>query len=388
MIKNIYNLRVEKKMLKIADGIEIETLTKPIIGKLHHAHCSSIVAFPDGELLAGWYHAITEANHNQKIYLSRKLKGETEWTEPVPMPDPSKTRFDGNPVLWIAPDTGLLWNFYNVGYGWSVCWAKSRTSKDRGHTWTKPKNVYPLISRGIKNPPILTSKGWYVLPAYVEFKFLRAVFFISKNRGKSWKQSRKVDLKPEIIPQGYEEKKGRQVEQPTLIEREDGSLFALCRNDGRPMKRMLQTESHDGGFTWTPAVNGKLPNPAGGFNMIKLTNGNVAIVYNHAPAPQNEVKWRNPLSIALSEDDGKTWQYRRNLLEWHPDENQETSQALKFEYPTLTEGLDNNIHITWSLSHPEKIDDKDYRFTDIQYTFVTEDWIKQRPYFEEAWELN
>jgi hypothetical protein len=37
--------------IKIADGIKIETLTKPVIGSLHHAHCSGVVAFDDGELL-------------------------------------------------------------------------------------------------------------------------------------------------------------------------------------------------------------------------------------------------------------------------------------------------------------------------------------------------
>lgn len=374
-------------MLKIANEINIKTLTEPVPDSLHHAHCSGIVAFDDGELLATWYHAITEANHNQQIYLSRKKANSEEWTKPVTMPDQSKTRFDGNPVLWIAPDTKKLWMFYNVGYGWSVCWAKCRTSDDRGETWTKPRNVYPFISRGVKNPPILTSKGWYVLPAYVEFKYLRGVFFISKNQGKSWKQSEKVDLHPDLIYEGYEDRKGRQVEQPTVIERKDGSLLALCRNDGRPIRKALKTESFDGGFHWTPAVESNLPNPAGGFHMMRLSSGDIATIYNHAPAPDNDRKWRNPLSIAISEDDCVSWKYRRNIVEWHPDDENDDGNRRTFEYPTLTQGADGTIHITWSYSHPENIDGKDYRFTDIQYTSVTEKWVKQKQYFENSWEL-
>jgi hypothetical protein len=279
--------------------------------------------------------------------------------------------------------------FYNVGFGWSFCWAKSRLSQDKGYTWTKPKNLYgfPFVSRGIKNPPILLSNGNYLLPAYVEFKYLRGVFFVSKNQGKTWKQSKKVDLRPDLIPSGDKALKGRQVEQPTIIQRKDGSIFALCRNSGK-VKTMIQTQSKDGGYTWEPATFGKLPNPAGGFHMIKLQSGNIAIIYNHAPSPNNERKWRNPLSVALSEDEGKTWIYRRNLLEWHPDKPEdEQTKSLNFQYPTMTQGSDGKIHATWSLSHPEIIDDKEIRFTDIQYTSFTEDWIKEHKFFESAWNL-
>lgn len=376
-------------MLKIANGLEIEQLTQPIPELLHHAHCSGIVAFDDGTLLATWYHAITEANHNQEIFLSWKRPGVKEWTDPIPMKEKSNTRFDGNPVLWIAPDTKRLWMFYNVGFGWSVCWAKARFSDDQGKTWSKSKNIFPFISRGVKNPPILTSKGWYVLPAYVEFKFLRGVFFVSKDQGRTWKQSNKIDLKDDLIAEGYEEKKGRQCEQPTVMERSDGTLFTLMRNDGQPMRKMLYSESKDGGLTWSKAENYILPNPAGGFHMIKLESGNIAIIYNHAPSPHNDRKWRNPLSIALSLDEGKTWKYRRNLLEWHPNspDDEKNGNQNTFEYPTLTQGPDKRIHVTWSLSHKEIIENKEYRFTDIQYTSLTEDWIKQKEYFEEAWEL-
>jgi predicted neuraminidase len=374
-------------MILTAKEIEIDTLSKAIPNQLHHAHCSAIVTSASNEILVGWYHAIKEAERNQQIYFTRKELNSSIWTQPDPIAKTDNLRFDGNPILWMAPDTNKLWLIYNVGFGWSVCWIKYRISDDFGRSWSKPKNLYPFISRGVKNPPIYTSKGWYVLPAYVEFKFLRAVFFISKDQGKTWKQSNKVDLSPELIARGYEHKKGRQVEQPTVIERKDGSLMALCRNDGQPMKKMLITESFDGGFTWTPARNYLLPNPAGGFHMIRLKSGAIAIIYNHAPTPDNDRKWRNPLSVAISMDEGKSWQYRRNILEWHPDNANDEENNCTFQYPTLTQDERGIIHATWSLSHPEIINNRSFRFTDIQYTSFTEDWIKRTPYFENAWEL-
>ncbi len=371
--------------VKIAPGIEIQPLTQHVPGKLHHAHCSGIVAFPDGELLVVFYWAIKEAQHEQKIFATRKRSGEAAWSKPEAILA-DRMGMVGNPSIWIAPDTGRLWLFFtrSIG-GWSFCQPRFVHSDDKGNTWSKQRNLYWFVSRGIKNPPIVTKNGRYVLPAYVEFKYLRGVFFISADKGKSWKQSAFVDLRPDLIPAGYEAKKGRQVEQPTVIERRDGKLLALFRNDGKPMHKMLESTSADGGLTWTPAVNGILPNPAGGFHMLRLVSGNVAIAYNHAPSPGNDRKWRNPLSVALSEDDGATWSYRKNLLEWHPDVGGNTEQET-FEYPTMTQGPDGRLHVTFSRSHVVSLDGVAQRVTDIQYTSFTEAWVKGRPFFEDAWE--
>ncbi|MHA1791612.1 MAG: exo-alpha-sialidase [Promethearchaeota archaeon] len=426
-------------MLKIGNNLQVEQISKSILGKLHHAHCSSIVHIHDGgnaevndagnssgsgagELVVVYYHAITEANREQRIYLSRKNlsldnsalindinakeddervndndiidkrlvldPGRAGWSSSIALPDASRYRFDGNPVLWVAPDTGRLWLFYNVGFGWSFCWIKYRYSDDGGYNWSRPRLLYPFISRGVKNPPIMLRSGRYVLPAYVEFKYLRGVFFYSDNKGRSWRQSNKVDLRDDLIPAGYEDKKGRMVEQPTLVEREDGSLLALFRNDGRPMHKMLYSESFDGGASWSKAGEYILPNPAGGFFMRRLKSGNVGIIYNHSPAPDNDWKWRNPLSFAISDDDGRSWKWRRNLLEWHSDtgKGHEDPRYETFEYPTFTIDPSGEIHATWSHSHLLDLDGHHQRVTNIRYTHFSEAWVMEREYWPESFE--
>ena len=66
-------------MIKIADGLQVDTVSKPVIGVLHHAHCSGVVEFPDGEVLIVYYHAIKEANRLQAIYGVRKLRKKTHF---------------------------------------------------------------------------------------------------------------------------------------------------------------------------------------------------------------------------------------------------------------------------------------------------------------------
>jgi hypothetical protein len=377
-------------MIKTAPDLTIKTLTKPILGELHHAHCSGVVAWPDGEVLVVYYHAITEANRKQAIYGVRKLPGENSFSAPFLVSKDKPNRMEGNPAIWIAPDTGKLWLFYVTSPGgWAVCAPRYKTSDDRGRTWSKSVKIYPFISRGIKNPPILTSKGWYLLPAYVEFRDYYSVFFLSKDKGKTWKHlPARVGVRKDLIPYDRLPPKKqweRLVLQPTIIERKDGSIYCLNRAV-RPLGKMYQCESKDGGLTWTQAVPSVLPNPGGGFHMMRLNSGRLAVVYNHAPAPPLNSLERNPVSIAISEDDGRTWKYRRNLCEYHPDGPDDTLKR-HFGYPTMTQSADGLIHVTWSFSHPEVIDGKNYGLTDIQYVSFTESWVMEHKFFEEAWEL-
>ncbi|HME55751.1 MAG TPA: sialidase family protein [Candidatus Lokiarchaeia archaeon] len=373
-------------MLKIAEGLTVETLTKPVPGLLHHAHCSGIVAFPDGELFAVYYHAITEANRKQAIYAVRKKPGDEQWSDPVKiMSHPHM--MTGNPAIWIAPDTGKLWLFYvnSIG-GWSVCNPRCVTSNDRGLTWSKPKKLYWFISRGIKNPAIVTSKGRYVLPAYIEFRDYFGIFYISDDQGKTWKERGRVQIPdvdvPEAVVKARNSTTGRLLLQPTVVEKRDGTLWALMRAS-RPLGKMYQTTSTNGGETWSSAIPYILPNPGGGFHMMRLQSGNLAIIYNHAPVPEeNHGFARNPLSVAISEDDGETWAYRRNIMEAHDDD---VNQGIG-GYPTMTQGADGTIHATWSFSHPGEVEGTKVGFTDIKYTSFTEDWVKEQPFFGGAFE--
>ncbi len=369
-----------------AQGLRVDTLTAPVPGSLHHAHCSGIVTFPDGELFAVFYWAITEANRKQKIFACRKKASTAEWSKPeVIMSHPRM--MTGNPAVWIAPDTGRLWLFYvnSIG-GWSVCNPRCVSSDDRGTTWSTPQKLYWFVSRGIKNPPIVTKTGRYVLPAYIEFRDYFGVFYLSDNQGKTWKERGRVqipdDKVPEVILKSRKRTWGRLVLQPTVVERKDGSLWALMRAV-RPLGKMYQTESLDNGETWSTAKPYILPNPGGGFHMMRLQSGNLAIIYNHAPVSEEQHDFeRNPLSIAISDDDGKSWRWRRNIMEARGDDVHMRIGG----YPTMTQGADGTIHAIWTYSYTTEVDGKKVGYSDIKYTSFSEDWVKQKAFFTSTWE--
>nr|MDO8109902.1 sialidase family protein [Candidatus Sigynarchaeota archaeon] len=372
-------------MIKTAEGLKIESLTKPVPGELHHAHCSGVVAFPDGEIFVVFYWAIQEANRKQKIFAVRKKPG-ADWSKPeIIMSHPRM--MTGNPAIWIAPDTGRLWLFYvNSPGGWAACNPRCVYSDDRGKNWSKPKLIYPFISRGIKNPPIITKTGRYVLPAYIEFRDYFSVFYLSDDKGKTWKERGRVKIPDNEVPTTVlKDRKrtwGRLVLQPTVVERNDGLLWALMRA-ARPVGKMYQTESNDNGETWSDAKPYILPNPGGGFHMTRLQSGNLAIIYNHAPVPEaNHGFERNPLSVVISDDDGKTWKWRRNIMEAMEDNVHQRIGG----YPTMMQGADGVIHATWTFDHPGELAGQKVGFSDIYYTAFTESWIKKKAFFAEPWE--
>ncbi len=376
--------------MKTSEGLKIDTLTDPVPGKLHHAHCSGVVAFPDGEVLVVFYWAVKEANREQRIYATRRKPGHA-WSKPeVLHVHGSWKRMVGNPALWIAPDTGRLWIFFvrSIG-GWAACNPRCAWSDDRGTTWSADQPLYWFISRGIKNPPILTSNGRYVLPAYIEFRDYFSIFYLSDDQGKTWKETGRVKIPDGKVPPDVlatlKRPWGRLVLQPTVVERKDGSLWALMRAK-RPLGEMYQATSTDGGITWSDAEPYILPNPGGGFHMLRLQSGNLAVIYNHAPVPDERHEFeRNPVSVAISDDEGKTWKWRRNVIQDPEHPHQRIGG-----YPTMCQGSDGRIHATWSYAHEITGDagtgNTTLHVTDIQYTSFTEDWIKARAFFTSPWE--
>jgi hypothetical protein len=78
---------------------------------------------------------------------------------------------------------------------------------------------------------------------------------------------------------------------------------------------LLRSYSIDGGDTWSPIENTGLQSPVSPASIKRIpSTGNLLLVWNDhthiAPAQRNN---RTPLTVAISTDDGKTWDKRKNL---------------------------------------------------------------------------
>ena len=161
---------------------------------------------------------------------------------------------------------------------------------------------------------------------------------ISDDQGKSW---RSVE-----VP----ESRGRV--HANVIETEPGKLVALFRS--RFADNIYRSVSLDNGDTWSVPVRTELPNNNSSISAIRLQSGAIALVYN--PVRFNDditrTVWpaqRCPVTVAISEDEGITWPYRRVVEPgegftgpWNDINNR------RYEYPVMIQGKDGMIHIAYS----------------------------------------
>ena len=148
--------------------------------------------------------------------------------------------------------------------------------------------------------------------------------------------------------------------QPTILVGKKGELTAYLRDNGPPPQRMQRTDSRDNGSTWSIAKDDILPNPGAGFDAVTLSSGEWLMVFNDTE------DGRHNLSVALSNDEGKSWKWNK-AIENDTREERSTSS----HYPSVIAGADGRIHVTYSF-HRDDIEPG----KTIKYCSFTMDWLK------------
>ena len=164
-----------------------------------------------------------------------------------------------------------------------------------------------------------------------------SILHVSHDHGKSWDEQ--------------EYKDSGHLVQPSVIRPKPDVKYLMTYFRDRKAEWIYQTTSTDEGEKWTSPSKTKLPNNNSGIQATVLDSGNIAVVYN----PTNHDRY--PLRISLSEDEGKTWKYSRDL--------ETGNSGNEFSYPTLLQSPDGFIHVSYT-----------YNRDTIKYAKFKEDWVK------------
>ncbi|MNH91121.1 Endo-1,4-beta-xylanase A precursor [compost metagenome] len=163
---------------------------------------------------------------------------------------------------------------------------------------------------------------------------------------------------------------GAAIIQASMAQRTDGTIVAYMRDNGPLPNRVVASESKDGGFTWTIGKDiPELFDPGVGHDLVQLKNGKWVFVHVDAE------KKRNSLAVALSDDEGRTWKYRRHMA------IDSRANPGDYHYPAISEAANGDILITFTRDFVA--DDKNASgapmggLNNIMFARVTEDWIEQ-----------
>ncbi len=318
-------------------------------------------------------------------------KGASKWDQSFVMSDTFGTA-DNNPTMVIDAD-GKLWLFHSTMLGtpkwtWGSSMLRYKISSDYAKpgapTWELSEVLIPhplgleqvldgvakqlnspesqklygkalprmatylkMLQTNLKDPmkqrfgwmprahPLIRSDGTLIVPLSNE-NFEIPMMAMTDDSGQTWTYSAPV---PDVG-----------MIQPSLLELPDGTLQAYFRN-GDPRKRIKRSFSSDGGMTWSKAELTDRLHPGGGIEAIRLKNGHLALVYNN-----KEEKPRDKLAISISDDDGKTWKWTRQI---------EDVPGGRFDYPSAIQAADGTIHVSYS-----------YNLDTIKHVQFNEEWVR------------
>lgn len=133
-----------------------------------------------------------------------------------------------------------------------------------------------------------------------------AVCWYSDDGARTWKRSRSALEAPPASRSGLQE--------PLVVELKDRRLLMLCRTD---QGTQFASSSDDGGDTWSEAKPTDLRSPLSPASVKRIpSTGDLLLVWNdHADADAARKGLRTPLTVAVSRDDGKTWDHRKTLYD-------------------------------------------------------------------------
>lgn len=204
-----------------------------------------------------------------------------------------------------------------------------RLSSDRGVTWASPIRVPVSTPHG----PIRLRNGDLLylgkpFGSWTDFEKGTITACRSEDGGLTWKRFGQVPVFPGTDSSNYHE--------PHVVEFPDGRLLGMIRienskeslleNAGITSFSMAQTESQDGGLTWSSArplgFHGSPP------HLLRHHSGLLILTYGYRLAPFGQ-------RIAFSSDEGTTWEHDWILRE----------DGLDFDlgYPSTVELADGSL---------------------------------------------
>ena len=227
----------------------------------------------------------------------------------------SLTRLD-SPAI-----SGPIGMFYLVQNSASDAHMELRISTDEGKTFgdrikvTNPDGFWFANNDRV----LLLSSGRLLMPVagtpdqHKKDHWTSRVYF-SDDDGKTWKAG-KEDV--DVAMRGAME--------PDVVELQDGRVLMMIRTQ---LGQIYTALSPDGGDTWSDAKPWGVRSPESPATIRRIpATGDLLLIWNDNVEPgKDHMGKRRPLTAAISQDDGKTWKFHRNL---------ETRQDQSYAYTSL-----------------------------------------------------
>lgn len=209
-------------------------------------------------------------------------------------------------VSLLRLQSGKIALFYLKKNSTSDCIPMMRLSDDEAKTWGDP--IACISDREgyfvLNNDRVIQHIDGRIFFAVAQHNFPNGKFsgkaivysYYSDDEGKTWQSSEAVPNPDNITFQ-----------EPGLVTLKDNSLLMFIRTD---VGTQLFSKSKDGGKTWSGVAKSQLISPVSPATIERIpsTGDLLAVWNNNLSADEKLSKLRLPLNVAISKDEGVSWQ--------------------------------------------------------------------------------
>lgn len=275
----------------------------------------AFVQLTDGRILFAYTHFTGSGSDSGTAHIAARFSSDNgiTWTSEDRVILPNEGVQNTMSVSLLRLANGSIAFFYLRKNSDTDCRSYVRISTDEAQTWSAP--VLCIAPEGyfvVNNDRVIQlSSGRLVIPAARHSlpgeafgHRAQALCYLSDDNGATWRQSETVLDAPPDSKTGLQE--------PGVVALQDGRLMMLCRTD---LGCQLRSYSDDGGVTWSAVERTNILSPVSPASLKRIPNtGDLLLVWNDQENVPADLKGkRTPLTVALSRDNGQTWQFVRNI---------------------------------------------------------------------------
>ncbi len=301
------------------DGVTRIRLLPPTAGKNPRNSEGSFVQLKDGRLLFVYTHFTGGARDASAAHLAGRVStdGGRTWSTKDEIVLPNEAKQNVMSVSLLRLRNGAIALFYLRKNSLDDFRPYLRLSTDEARTWGEPTLVASADGYYVVNNDrvVQLANGRLVVPAARHGPRTgrglapgTAMCFLSDDQGKTWRRSKTELTAPKASKTGLQE--------PGVVELKGGKLLMWCRID---LGSQFLSYSEDGGESWTEPKPSGIKSPVSPASIKRIPKtGDLLLVWNdHRHVDDAHKGKRTPLSVAVSKDEGKSWE-RSKMLEDDP----------------------------------------------------------------------
>jgi len=294
-------------LLTHKDGVMRLVLLPPRPGHPRNSEGDTI-QLCDGRVLLVYTHYVGDEGHDHSsAYLASRfsLDGGKTWSDQDVTVLPNEGRMNVMSVSLLRLDDGRIAMFYLVKNSQTDCRPYMRISSDECKTWGGRVRIIDNVGYYVLNNDrvVQLESGRLVVPVAMHRTpdgpgWINVLMcYLSDDNGTTWRRGKEqvVGRTPEGKP--------FTVQEPGVVPLRDGRLLMHCRTD---RGYHCFSYSSDEGDTWSELEPSSLKGPRTAAAIERIpTTGDLLCLWNEGPKDKQSGLSR--YTIALSSDEGKTW---------------------------------------------------------------------------------